>query len=62
MKSIESELRAIKDRIAAAMGEVDNASSAPERKANRERLAAAADELHRCADSVQKIIMRVKPR
>ena len=62
MKSTEWELRAIKDRIAAAMGEVDDASTAAERKSNRARLAAAAEELHRCADGVQKILMRIKPR
>ena len=62
MKSSEWELRAIKDKVAAAMGELDSASSAPERKANRARIVAAAEELHRCADEVQKILMRIKPR
>ena len=62
MKSTEWELRAIRDRIAAAMGEVEEASAAAEMKSNRTRLAAAAEELHRCADGVHKILMRVKPR
>jgi hypothetical protein len=62
MKDTESSLRAIKDRIAAALGEVDEAASDPERKENLRRLSNAARELHRCADQMQNILMRIRPR
>ncbi len=56
----ESALRAIKDRVAAAMGELEDAAPNTGRKANRERLRAAADELHRCADEIQNVLMRLR--
>mgnify|MGYP000551372329 CR=1 FL=1 len=62
MKPIESALREIKDRIAAALGEIEEAASAPERKLNHYRLSQAARELHRCADEMQSILMRIKAR
>jgi len=62
MKSTESALREIKDRIAAVMGELEDAASAPQRKTNHWRLSQAALELHRCADDMQNILMRIKTR
>ena len=62
MNPTESALRAIKDRVAAAMGELDEAAANTGRKANRERLQALAAELHRCADDMQNIMMRVRTR
>ena len=62
MKDTESSLRAIKDRIAAVLGEVDEASSEPERKENYRRLCKSARELHVCADQMQNILMRIRPR
>ena len=62
MKATESALREIKDRIAAAMAEVEAAASAPEKKGNHWRLSQAARELHQCADEMQNILMRLRPR
>ncbi len=61
MKPIESALRDIKDRIAAALGAVDEAASDADSKPNHLRLLEAAEELHRCADEMQTILMRIKP-
>jgi len=61
MNPTESALRAIKDRVAAVMGELEEAASNTGRKANRERLRAAAAELHHCADEVQNVLMRLRP-
>ena len=62
MNHTESALRAIQDRIAAVMGELDEAAASTGRKANRERLQAVATELHRCADDMQNVLMRVRTR
>lgn len=62
MNPTESALRAIKDRVAAVMGELEEAASYTGRKANQERLRAAAAELHRCADDMQNVLMRLRPR
>ena len=60
MNPTESALRAVKDKVAAAMGELEDAASGTGRKANRERLRAAAAELHRCADEIQNVLMRIR--
>ncbi len=60
MDQNESAIRAIKDRVAAVMGQLEEAASHTGRKANRERLHAAANELHRCADEIQNIMMKFK--
>lgn len=44
------------------MGELEEAAAYPGRKANQERLRTAAMELHRCADEMQNVLMRLKPR
>ena len=62
VKQTESTLRAIRDRIAAAMGTLEETASDPARKENHRRLREAASELHRCADEVQNVMMRIKPR
>lgn len=60
MNLTESALRAIKDRVAAAIGELEDAAPNTGRKASRERLHAAAAELHRCADEIQNVLMRIR--
>jgi hypothetical protein len=62
MNPTESALRAIKDRVAAAMGELEEAAANPATKASRQRLRAAAEALHRCADDMQNVLMRVATR
>jgi hypothetical protein len=62
MNPTESALRAIKDRVAAVMGELEEAASYPGRKANQQRLSTVAAELHRCADDMQNVLMRLKTR
>lgn len=58
----ESTLRSIKDRIATVLGTLNDAISDIENKENYRRLTAAAQELHRCADDIQNVLMRIKPR
>ena len=62
MKDTELALRAIKDRIASALGELDEMASGPERKEYHRRLSNAASDLHKCADQLQNILMRIRPR
>lgn len=62
MNQTESAIRAIKDRVAAVMGELEEAASHTGRKANQERLRAAAAQLHRCADDMQNVMMHIRPR
>ncbi|MHB9036722.1 MAG: hypothetical protein ACYC64_08645 [Armatimonadota bacterium] len=62
MKHTETVFRAIKDRIAAAMGEMEEAGPAAEKKENHRRLSNAATELHKCADDMQNVLMRIRPR
>ena len=62
MDAREFALRDIKDRVAAALGSIDDAAPEPGRKENFRRLTRAASELHRCADEIQSILMRVKTR
>jgi hypothetical protein len=62
MKTIEADLRDIKDRIAAALGVVNDSVSNVEHKDNYERLMQAAEQLHKCADEIQRILVRIKPK
>lgn len=62
MDNIESTLRSIKDRVANALGDIDDAAIDASSKENYRRLTAAARELHKCADEMQNIMMRVRPR
>jgi hypothetical protein len=62
MNQTESIFRAIKDRIAAAMGELEEAAAAANKKENHRRLTNTAAELHKCADEIQNVLMRIKPR
>ncbi|MGI6295675.1 MAG: hypothetical protein ACOX3G_06265 [Armatimonadota bacterium] len=62
MNPTESALRAIKDRVAAAMGDLEDAAAYPGRKANQQRMSAAAAELHQCANEIQNVLMRLRPR
>lgn len=62
MDATESALRAVKDRIAAALGELDEAAGNPRSKESHSRLSAAARELHACADDLQTMLMRIRPR
>ena len=58
----EWRLREIKDKIASAAGELDDASHSPEEKENYRRLVAAAKLLHTCADELQDTLMRINPK
>jgi hypothetical protein len=60
MNSTESSLRAIKDKIAAAMGELDESASRAHTKENHARLTKTARDLYQCADEMQKILMRIR--
>jgi hypothetical protein len=62
MNEHETQIRAIRDRIAAALGQLDDGSINPKTKSNYFRLTSAAKELHGCADSLQSLLMRIKPR
>lgn len=42
------------------MGEIEDAAPNIGRKAERERIRSAAAELHRCADEIQSVLMRMK--
>ncbi|MEN6614750.1 MAG: hypothetical protein ABFD47_14950 [Armatimonadota bacterium] len=44
------------------MGELEEASAAAEKKENHRRLTNAASELHKCADEMQNVLMRIKPK
>lgn len=62
MDSSEFALRVIKDRIVAAAGAIEESSPSPARRENHRRLTQAAQELHKCADELQSIMMRIKHR
>lgn len=62
MNDNEIQIRSIRDRIAAALGQLDDGAINPKTKSNYFRLTNAAKELHSCADSLQNILMRIKPR
>ena len=62
MDSNEFFLRALKDRIVAAAGSIEESSATPARRENHRRLSEAAQELHKCADELQSIMMRIKHR
>lgn len=44
------------------MGSLEEAASDAAKKENHRRLREAAAELHRCADDLQNVLMRIKPR
>jgi 2-oxo-4-hydroxy-4-carboxy--5-ureidoimidazoline (OHCU) decarboxylase len=60
MDSNEFALRALKDRIVATAGSIEESSPHPARRENHRRLTDAAHELHKCADDLQNIMMRIK--
>ncbi len=62
MNSVESELREIKDRVAYLLGELDEASSNARARENYRRLLSSAKELHKCADAIQNILMKLQPK
>ena len=62
MDRIEAALRAIKDRVVAAAGEMEEASANAFGKENHLRLSNTAKELHKCADELQNMLMRIRPR
>jgi len=62
MNVTESALRSIKDRVAASLGEIDEASAKAHTKGNHSRLWNAALELHKCADELQTLLIRIKTR
>jgi len=62
MNATEQALRAIKDRVAGALGVIEETAPDAARKENYNRLMQTARDLHRCADEMQNILMRVRPR
>jgi len=60
MNATESALRGLKDRIASVLGELDECCGSAQRKESHTRLTRAAMELHRCADEMQNLLMRIK--
>lgn len=44
------------------MGDLEEAAAYPGRKANQQRMGAAAAELHQCANEIQNVLMRLRPR
>ena len=62
MNENEFALRAIKDRVVAAAGAIEESSPHPARRENHHRLTQAALELHKCADELQNIMMLIKHR
>lgn len=44
------------------MGTLEETASDPARKENHRRLREAAAQLHQCADEVQNVMMRIRPR
>lgn len=62
MNTIESALRVIKDKIASALGELDESAADATNKENHRRLSNVARDLHKCADEMQNMLMRIKPK
>ena len=62
MDKTQAALRAIKDRIGGAIGEIEEAAAQASKKENHLRLSNTARELHKCADELQNILMRIRPR
>lgn len=62
MESYEFVFRAIKDRITGVAGVVEECSSHPGRRDSHRQLNDAASELHKCADELQNLLMRIKHR
>ena len=62
MNPNEAVIRAIKDRVAGAMGEMEEVAHDPFTKENHRRLSDVARELHKCADELQNMLMRTRPR
>lgn len=44
------------------MGELEEAAPASNKKENHRRLSDAAIELHKCADEMQNVLMRIRPK
>ena len=62
MNATESALRVIKDKIAGALGDLDESAADAAKKENYRRLSNVARELHKCADEMQNILMRIRVR
>jgi hypothetical protein len=62
MRHSESELRAIRDRVASALGAIEESAVDVQKKSNYFRIADAARELHRCADEMQNMLGKLRPR
>lgn len=62
MDQQEFALRALKDRIVTTAGAIEENSAHPARRENHRKLTEAAQELHKCADELQNIMMRIKHR
>lgn len=62
MRNTESELRAIRDRIASALGAIEESAVDMQKRDNYFRLSDAARQLHRCADEMQNMLGKMRPR
>jgi hypothetical protein len=62
MDKMETAFRAIKDRVVSAAGELEEAAVNATTKENHQRLSRTASELHKCADEMQNMLMRIHPR
>lgn len=62
MRLTESELRSIRDRIASALGAIEESAVDMRKRDNYFRLADAARDLHRCADEMQNMLGKIRPR
>ncbi|MFQ3548885.1 MAG: hypothetical protein SNJ70_03950 [Armatimonadota bacterium] len=62
MNENEAKIREIKDRIAQVMGILNDSSVAVHIKENIIMLDNSAKELHKCADEIQNLLMRVRRR
>ena len=59
MNDIDIRLKTIKDQIAAALGQIDDASNNPKLKSNKEMLIKVAKELHKTADELVWTVARI---
>ena len=62
MESHEFTIRIIKDRIVAAAGVIEESAPHPGRRDCHKQISDAATELHKCADELQNLMMRIKHR
>ncbi len=62
MNETEITLRNIKDAIISNVGEMEEHISSAQKKQNYLRLVKIASELHKHADEMQNVLMKLRPR